>query len=145
MRLRQFRYFADPICISAVLLYLLNRFCLKPNGIGGMFGSCYFNDLLCLPLFLPMILWVQGRLRLRLHDHPPRMWEILQHWVIFSVLFEVILPRYPQYFHTTTDPLDVAAYLAGGVLAWLWWRKSTARFRLQVPRPLYFWRPARAI
>jgi hypothetical protein len=84
----------------------------------------YLNDLLCLPLFLPLILFVQKLLRLRRHDDPPRLWETVQHAIIFSVIFEVILPRYPQYFRTTADPLDALAYLVGGLVAWLIWRRS---------------------
>ena len=119
---QRFRYFTDPICISALLIYPLNRWLLKPHGIGGTFGSCYLNDMLCLPLFLPMILWLQRRMGLRVHDGPPRVWEVLQHWAIFSILFEVILPRFPQYFRTVADPMDVVAYLVGGMMGWMWWR-----------------------
>lgn len=118
---RGFRYIADPICIGLLLIYALNRWLLKPHGIGGAFTQGYLNDVLCLPLFLPMILKVQRLLRIRNHDGPPRVWEILQHWVIFSVLFEIVLPQYPQYFRTTADEMDVVAYLAGGLIAWAWW------------------------
>jgi len=124
MRRGRFRYFADPICISAIIIYAVNRFLLKPHGIGGTFGSWYLNDVLCLPLFLPMILYVQRRIGLRTHDGPPRMWEVLQHWAIFSVVFEIILPRFPQYFRTVADPMDVMAYLIGGMFAWMWWRRG---------------------
>jgi hypothetical protein len=50
-------------------------------------------------------------------DGYPRWWEILRHWVIFSVLFELILPMMPRAFAHTQDPWDVVAYLAGGVIA----------------------------
>jgi len=107
-----------------MVIYAVNRWLLKPHGLSGTFGVWYLNDVLCLPLFLPMILYVQRRIGLRRHDGPPRMWEILQHWAIFSVVFEVILPRLPQCFRTTADPLDVLAYLIGGMMAWMWWRRS---------------------
>jgi hypothetical protein len=48
--------------------------------------------------------------------------------------FEVILPRFPQYFRTTADPLDVLAYLAGGTLAWIWW-SFRGGWRNQSPKP----------
>ncbi|HEV8379101.1 MAG TPA: hypothetical protein VGP99_09640 [Tepidisphaeraceae bacterium] len=38
----------------------------------------------------------------------------MQHWAIFSVVFEDILPRLLQYFKSVADPLDVVAYLVGG-------------------------------
>jgi len=118
----RFKYLADPVCIGSVVVYLVNRIWLKPSGISGTFGSCYLNDMLCLPLFLPMILWLQRRMGLRVHDGPPRVWEVLQHWAIFSILVEVLLPRFPQYFRTVADPMDVVAYLVGGMMGWMWWR-----------------------
>jgi hypothetical protein len=121
----RFRYCADPACISAGVIYVIGRWMLRPYGIGGDLLSGYLNDLLCLPLFLPLILYVQRRLGLRQHDLPPRMWEIIQHWLIFSLVFEIILPLSPHLFRTTRDPLDSLAYLAGGLMAWLWWRLSS--------------------
>lgn len=125
-----FRYAADPVCLVAVLLYAVNRWLLKPHGVGGAFGHAFFrgylNDVLCLPLFLPPILFAQRLLGLRRHDDGPRLWEVLQHWLVFSVVFEVVLPRFPQWFRTTADPLDVVAYLAGGLGAWAAWRSATA-------------------
>ena len=120
---RRFRYFADPVCAFALIAFAVNRFWLKPQGISGTFGQWYLNDVLCLPLFLPMILWLQRRMGLREHDGPPRAWEVLQHWAIFSILFEVILPHFPQYFLTAADPWDVVAYWVGGMGAWMWWNR----------------------
>ena len=121
IRSRPFSYAADPACFACLLLYPLNRFVLKPHHLGGWFVHDYLNDVICLPLFLPMILWVQRRIGLRRHDRYPRPWEIAQHWAIFSVVFEVVLPRYPRVFRTTADPWDVVAYAVGGTIAGVWW------------------------
>ena len=137
MRHEKFRYLADPICLGAVVIYLVNRLWMKPFGISGTFGQWYLNDVLCLPLFLPVILWVQRRIGLRLHDGPPRVWEIFQHWAIFSIVFEVILPRWPQVFRTTADPWDVVAYLAGGMGAWMWWKGRIGAMHSKSQRALY--------
>jgi hypothetical protein len=118
---RQFRYFTDPLCFATIVFYAANRWLFKPWDLSGEFGRCYLNDVLCLPMLLPMILCVQRRLGVRRHDAPPRLWEVVQHCLVFSVVFELILPSYPQWFRSTADPLDVVAYLAGGVGAWLWW------------------------
>jgi hypothetical protein len=118
---RTFRYFADPLCIGALILYATNRWLFKPYGVGGEFGRDYLNDLLCLPLLLPMILYVQRCLGVRRHDAAPRLWEVLQHVAVFSIVFELILPSHPQWFRSTADPLDAVAYLAGGIGGWLWW------------------------
>ena len=117
-----FRYFADPICITCLIIYPINRWYLKPHHIGGWFTHGYLNDVMCLPLFLPIILYLQRLMRVRRHDGNPRLWEVLQHWVIFSVVFEVILPTMPKAFTHTQDPWNVVAYLSGGVAAGIIWK-----------------------
>jgi hypothetical protein len=52
---------------------------------------------------------------LRRHDGLPRWWEILRHWALFSVVFELILPTMPRLFTHTQDPWNAVAYLVGGV------------------------------
>lgn len=130
---RRFRYVADPICVGSVLLYAANRWFLKPHHIGGAFTHGYLNDVICLPLFLPPILYAQRLVGLRKHDGYPRLWEVLQHWVIFSIVFEVVIPRFPKYFRSTADPLDVVAYLAGGLVAWLYWIAVAWHARTEQP------------
>ncbi|HEX5243833.1 MAG TPA: hypothetical protein VFW23_11275 [Tepidisphaeraceae bacterium] len=125
----KFHFFGDPICLASMIIYAVNRWYFKPHHIGGAFTQGYVNDLLCLPLFLPLILGVQRLIGLRKHDAPPRMWEVVQHAIIFSILFEVILPRYPRQFHTTADPWDAVAYLVGGVCAWMGWKLLAAAQR----------------
>jgi hypothetical protein len=77
-----------------------------------------------------MILGLQRLLKIRRHDGRPRLWEVLQHWVIFSVVFEVVIPRFPQHFRSTADVLDVVAYLMGGLLAWIGWSNIADGFAL---------------
>jgi hypothetical protein len=128
-----FRYFADPVCLAALALYALNRHVLKPHHIGGWFTHGYLNDVLCLPLFVPMILYLQRLLGLRKHDGYPRAWEIIQHWAIFSVMFQAIIPRFPKTFISAGDPWDMLAYAAGGVLAGLYWAaRETRQWRFHV-------------
>ena len=128
---RRFRYLADPICVSSMVLYCLTRWLLKPHHIGGWLVHDYLNDLLCLPIFLPIILRVQRLLRLRTHDRPPTLLELLHNWLVFSILYELILPRLSM-FRSTADPWDAAAYLTGGLLAYTFWHRRSfapARFR----------------
>jgi hypothetical protein len=107
--------------MASLVLYAINRFYLKPHHIGGWFTHGYLNDVLCLPLFVPMSLYAQHVIGLRRHERYPRAWEILQHFVAFTVVFQLIMPRYPKIFITAGDPLDIIAYLAGGILAGCWW------------------------
>jgi len=80
------------------------------------------NDRLCLPIFVPLSLLIQRCLRVRRDDRPPLAWEIAQHWLIFSIVFEGIVPRLPG-FRSTADPWDVVAYFVGGVAGWLAWNR----------------------
>lgn len=119
-----FRYFGDPVCLTAMALYAANRWLLKPWDLSGDFGRCYLNDVLCLPMLLPMILYAQRLFRIRRTDAPPRPWEVVQHWAVFSVVFELVLPLCPQWFRSTADPYDVVAYAVGGLAALLVWSRS---------------------
>lgn len=113
------RYLRDPLCAGACLLYAVNRWLLLPR-VGGAFLHGQFNDLLLVPAALPIVLWLQRRLRLRNHDRPPTWAEIASHLVVWSILFEVVGPRV---FPVTGDVLDVLAYAAGGVVSGLWWNR----------------------
>ena len=116
-----FRYLADPICIAALIIYPINRFVLKPHHIGGWFTHGYLNDVLCLPLFVPMILYFEHIIGLRKGRDFPRVWEIFQNFVAFTIVFQVITPRFPKTFITASDPWDILAYFIGGALAgWYW-------------------------
>jgi hypothetical protein len=118
------------------MLYPINRWYLKPHHIGGWFTHGYLNDVLCLPLFLPMILYVQRVFGVRRDDDYPGWWEILQHWVIFTVVFELILPTMPRLFTHTQDPWNAVAYLAGGVIAGVFWRRTRRVTAPFLTRPL---------
>ena len=121
VRRPRFRYFADPVCVGALLVYLTNRWILKPTGLAGWFGRDYVNDLLCLPLVVPVILYVQSTLGIRPRDRLPTWWEVLHNAVVFAVVYEVVLPRSAA-FRTVADAWDVVAYLAGGSAAYVLWR-----------------------
>jgi hypothetical protein len=110
----------DPICLLAIALFVVNRWWLKPAGVAPTFTHGYVNDLLCLPIFVPLSLLMQRWVRLRRHDRPPLAWEIVQHWIVFSVTFELIVPRLPG-FRSTADAWDVVAYLVGAAVAWIGW------------------------
>lgn len=118
----RFLYCLDWVCIAAAVLYATNRWLIKPSQFGrtGFFHD-YFNDVLCIPLFLPAVLLVHRLLRVRPHDGVPTAFEIIFHWVLWSVCFELIAPRFQNLFRTTADPLDVVAYGFGAGIGMLIW------------------------
>lgn len=123
--MKAFRYWRDPLCLISCALYALNRWGVKPH-VHSPFLRGQFDDLLLIPCALPLVLWLQRKLGLRKHDAPPTAGEIIFHLVVWSVLFEVIGPHL---LRVTGDPLDVLAYVAGGVVAALWWQFAARRAR----------------
>ncbi|MCB9877257.1 MAG: hypothetical protein H6835_06600 [Planctomycetes bacterium] len=119
-----FRYWRDPLCVGAAVVYALNRYWWKPLLPGSAsFVHGYLGDVLLLPVLVPIALAVQRRLGLRAHDGPPTVVELLVHWMLWSWCFEWLGPRLPALAPgAVADPWDLLAYAAGGMLAALWWR-----------------------
>jgi hypothetical protein len=118
--MKRFRYAADPLCILCCGFYALNRWVIEPHSTS-RFLHGQFNDRLLIPCALPLILWLQRRLGWRRHDVPPTRGEIIFHLAVWSVLFEVIGPHLMR---VTGDVWDVAAYGAGALVAYVWWRRD---------------------
>ena len=111
------------MCVASLIVYPINRFYLKPHHIGGWFTHGYLNDVLCLPLFVPMILYVQYVLGVRKHRDFPRLWEVFQSFLAFTLVFQFITPRFPKTFITAGDHYDIIAYFAGGLVACIYWSR----------------------
>lgn len=139
---RRFRYLRDPLFLSAVGLYLLNRYVVKPaTGDASDFFHCHLNDLLCLPFWLPPILWINRGLGIRRHDAPPTVGELMLFLLLWSWLFEVIAPAPALNVllpHAVGDAWDIVAYAAGAAIsAWLWhsrWEHGPAALPGSRPR-----------
>ncbi len=127
---RPFGYLRDPLFISCVATYALNRFVLRPLFPPDRvpFLHEHFNDLICIPFWLPGVVLIYRKLGLRKHDLPPTCGEILAHLVIWSIWFEVLGPRIPPFRgHTVADPWDVAYYSVGALGAAIVWNWRTLR------------------
>jgi hypothetical protein len=120
-----FRYGLDPIFLVALALYAVNRGLIKPHlHAYSPFFDGHFDDTLLVPVALPVFLLVYRSLGLRPDNAPPRWWEIVLHLAIWSLFFKwfgpVVLHR------SVADPVDVACYAGGGLVAWLLWRWRAA-------------------
>jgi hypothetical protein len=119
-----FLYIRDPLFISGCLLYLGNRFLLKPLLPNEeLFFHAYFSDLLLIPCALPPILLIHRFLLIRNLDEIPSFQEILIHLVVWSSLFEWIGPNFIT--TATSDSVDIIAYWAGGIVSWMLWNKES--------------------
>jgi hypothetical protein len=128
--MKRFRYVFDPLCLSACVLYAVNRFLVKPHVGPGFFHS-HFNDLLVIPAALPFLLWANRRLGWRRDDRPPTWREVVAHTFLWAVICEGVGPRiFPRY--GVADWKDVAAYMIGAVAAWAFWNRVLLSKRARV-------------
>jgi hypothetical protein len=120
----KFRYLRDPLFLSCVLLYFVNRFVIKKLVAGGFFHD-YFNDLICIPFWVPIMLFFERKTRMRPDDAAPRWYEIIIPLVLWSYIFEVYLPGTRLFRgRATADARDVLYYCIGALGAAVVWRVS---------------------
>jgi hypothetical protein len=118
---RRFRYLLDPLFLAAVGLYLVGRFLIRPHIPAPSFFHSHMNDLLCIPFWLPPVLLVERKLRLRSHDQPPAPPEIALHLIVWAIAFEVVGPRLEMFSMSVADPLDIFWYAVGALAGALIW------------------------
>jgi hypothetical protein len=133
----QFLYLRDPVFLFSLFAFWANRGLLQPLTKSGLFHTS-LNDLICIPFWVPLMLWVMRRLHLRGHDGPPRWYEILTSLIWWSFVLEWWVPRSSPFRGlTVADPLDVVSYAVGALFAAMFWRwryrKSYDRSELSVP------------
>jgi hypothetical protein len=117
----RFLYLRDPLFLVGCAAYAGNRWLIKPHFHTGFFHD-HFNDCWLIPCALPPVLWLHQRLGLRPRGAAPQLSEIIPHLIFWSLLFEWIGPKFVR--GTTGDPLDVVAYVVGGIVATLWWQRE---------------------
>ncbi len=118
----RFRYLRDPLFLACVVLYFVNRFLIKHLVADG-FAHDHLNDLLCLPFWVPIMVFLMRQARLRPDDGPPRGAEILVPLLLWSAIFELCLPHVRHFTHlAVADPADILYYALGGLLASVVWQ-----------------------
>lgn len=123
----RYRYLRDPLFIACVILYFLNKHLLKQVWHDGFVHS-HLNDLICIPFWVPIMLWTQARLGLRPVPSIPSGLEVLVPAVLWSIVFELWLPNTATFAKVcTADPVDALCYVAGAAGAmvfWNWWYRE---------------------
>ncbi len=113
--------FRDPIFWVGIALYLLNKLWLKSH-VDSAFLKGYLTDVLAIPIGAPVMIWLLQKLKLR-DDSSPQNGEVLVFVLIYSVLFELIMPPTTMFGKFAAgDVYDVMAYLVGGIIGLAWWR-----------------------
>lgn len=119
--MKPFRYLCDPLFLACLALYFINRLILKPY-LPNAFSRFYLNDVICIPFWVPIMLFTMRILHLRRDDLPPRAHEILIPLLLWSWLFEVVAPRSAAFRGLAFgDPTDVLCYSLGALISGLWW------------------------
>jgi hypothetical protein len=118
----------DPLFLACLLAYFVNRWALKPL-TGGGFQHEHLNDLICIPFWVPIMLWGQRWLGFRGSDGPPLVGEILIPLFVWSWFFEFVLPEGGLVGqHAVADHRDIVYYSLGAALAacfWMWWYRGS--------------------
>jgi hypothetical protein len=118
----RFRYLKDPLFVFCVTLYFVNRLVFK-RYFSNEFSRGYLNDVICIPFWVPIMLFIMRKIHLRATDQPPRGSEILIPLVLWSWVFEAYLPFVPFFKRlATSDYRDIMSYTVGGLIAALFWR-----------------------
>jgi hypothetical protein len=120
----RFLYIRDPLFIGCVATYFVNRFILKSIWETGFVHES-LNDLICIPFWVPIMLWLQRRAGWRDTDNPPEVSEIVIPLILWSWIFEIILPATKIWDERcVADYMDISYYALGALIAglfWTWW------------------------
>lgn len=117
----RFAYLRDPLFVACFVVYWVHG-ALANHGMSTPLLRGYLNDVLCVPFWLPMMLWVARKLRIRSHDHSPDAVEIVVPLVVWSIVFEVVPLQEIWHVPAAADPFDVLAYCLGAMIAVAFWR-----------------------
>lgn len=120
--MKRFRYLFDPLFVACLLIYALNRWICKPY-LPNAFSQSYLNDVICIPFWVPIMLFAMRKVRLRSDDSPPASYEVLIPLLVWSFVFESVAP-YTDSFRGLAfgDPLDILCYSSGALAAAVFWR-----------------------
>jgi len=117
-----FKYLRDPLFAACFTLYWAHRWAAR-LGYSTTFLRSYLNDLICIPFWIPIMLWAMRVTGLRKHDQPPDTIEIVIPLLLWAAVFEVLLPSQSAWrVPTVADPGDVLSYCIGALGSTLFWR-----------------------
>ena len=131
----KYRYLRDPLFLLCAFTYIVNRWLLKPF-MPNTFSQCYLNDLICIPFWVPIMVFGMRHLGFRDNDLPPTSCEIVVPLILWSAVFEIWLPCFGLFKGLAIpDHVDIFFYTLGALLAvtfWnIWYKEETPNQRIQ--------------
>ncbi|HAI12106.1 MAG TPA: hypothetical protein DCM28_10410 [Phycisphaerales bacterium] len=129
--LKPFSYLRDRLFLICVGIYFLNRM-LESVQWSHTYLRWYLNDLLLVPIFVPIMLWCMRKLKLRKHDLAPSLLEIGMLVLVIGLVFEGISPYLPVLKDVSTPDInDLICYALGGVMSLGYWCWVTGEYTSQ--------------
>lgn len=120
-----------PLFVAGTLAYLVMAL-YKQNSplVAGLARPpvvlrAHLADALALPLLLTLALWLLRRFYFRQPTFVLPISWVFSSWLVFSVWFEWLLPRFNV--RATADWRDVLAYALGGLVFGVWMNRPAAR------------------
>jgi len=101
---------------AAASIYALNRIFLVPTYPEATFLRRHLGDVLALPVYLPLSIYLAWRLKLISGDFQLNLSQVLLAVLVFGVLFEGLIPMMDA--HAFGDIYDVFSYLLGGLVVY---------------------------
>ncbi len=139
--MKRFGYLHDWLFQFSLAAYAVNRLLIRPH-LGDFFRAhwqsawpflhSHCDDLLLMPVALPVMLWLQHLLGLRKQNHPPGWKEMLSHLAVWSVICKIIGPLCLRI--GVADPMDVLFFAAGGIIACAWWNRLANKIQIAAAR-----------
>ena len=126
----EFRYLFDPIFQIALLIYFINKYVFSVfDYFHSGFLAYYLNDLLLIPVVLPILLYLAEILNFRRSNGPPSFIEIIIPVTIWIISFELIGPH--MFEMGTADIVDAFAYIVGATVSWWIWNNLNYSFGIR--------------
>ncbi|MCF7823687.1 MAG: hypothetical protein K9N35_05895 [Candidatus Marinimicrobia bacterium] len=104
------------LAVLSAFTYVINRWIIMPQEWSPVFFRDYLGDILALPVYLPLSLYLSIKLEIVPGEFQLNPVHVLAAVILFSVIFEGIVPAIDA--TSTRDPLDIFAYLIGGLIAY---------------------------
>lgn len=128
---RNFKYWRDPVCVTACATYVAYRWLMPAVGLSPPWNG-HVTDVLLVPAGLPLWLWLERQVGWRSDDRMPRWREIAFALVTWTVAAELIAPGI--FRQATGDAWDLVAYSGGAAIAGLVWQWSVGARRDRTPQ-----------
>lgn len=104
----------NPFFVAACLLFWVNQYLEKIQGIYLPFVHAYLDDILAMPVVLGITLQVFQWIHPKKSAFRFTPVQVIVGWLYFSFLFEFLLPKWSDIY--VADPIDVLMYGLGCLL-----------------------------